>query len=456
MIAFYYELKFEQLPRLRSLGYNGKGADITRKTVVTDLSVLVAEHTLAEVSVFLYPDTKRRATMNVTVLGAGRVGQAMVKDLVRDADLWITVADRSSQALAALGDIPQVQGILADLRAPGKVAALVDHADLVICAVPGFLGFETLRKVIEAGKNVVDISFFEEDPFLLDDLARAQGVTAIVDCGVAPGLCNILAGHGESLFDRLERYVCYVGGLPKVRQWPYEYKAVFSPIDVLEEYTRPARFVEYGHQVIRPALSDVELLDLPGVGTLEAFNTDGLRTLQQTLSAPFMKEKTLRYPGHAGLMRVFRETGLFEKTPVEVDGVPVIPLALTSRLLFDRWQLLEGEQDFTVMQVILEGDLGGRRFRYVYDLLDHYDPVTQTTSMARTTGYTATIVARQVLRGKFTHKGICPPEFLGRDANCYADLLAECACRNIVLRETVVPLDGSDSHLWSSGLNRGT
>ena len=121
----------------------------------------------------------------------------------------------------------------------------------------------------------------------------------MVDCGVAPGLSNIVLGALSLHLDGIDRYDCYVGGLPQERRWPYEYKAVFSPIDVLEEYTRPARYVEYGREVVRPALSDIELLDFPHVGTLEAFNTDGLRSLARTMEIPFMKEKTLRYPGHA-------------------------------------------------------------------------------------------------------------------------------------------------------------
>ncbi len=378
--------------------------------------------------------------MNITVLGAGLVGRAIVKDLAQDAAFHVTVVDINRQALDALtAEVPALP-VCADVREPGRVAALVADADLVICAVPGFMGFETLRSIIEAGKNVVDISFFPEDAFLLDGLAKEKNVTAVVDCGVAPGLSNIIAGYVSSLLERVERFVCYVGGLPAIRHWPYEYKAVFSPIDVLEEYTRPARFVEYGQEVIRPALSDAELLDFPGVGTLEAFNTDGLRTLQRTLDAPFMKEKTLRYPGHINLMRVFRESGFFDTEPLDVGGVAVRPIDLTSKLLFDHWKLRPGEEDFTVMQVIVEGERAGRRVRYTYDLLDRYDRETQTTSMARTTGYTATLVARQILRGQFTQKGICPPEFVGRTPGCYEELLAGYAERNIRLLQTVVDL----------------
>ena len=125
------------------------------------------------------------------------------------------------------------------------------------------MGYQTLQEIISAGKNVVDISFFPEDPFGLDDLAREKGVTAIVDCGVAPGLCNIIAGYVAEKISEPSYYHCYVGGLPEIREWPYEYKAVFSPTDVLEEYTRPARLIENGQEVVYPALSGVELIRFP-------------------------------------------------------------------------------------------------------------------------------------------------------------------------------------------------
>ena len=190
---------------------------------------------------------------------------------------------------------------------------------------------------------MVDISFMPEDFLKLDDLARKHDVTAIVDCGVAPGMGNLILGHHDREME-VDSFRCYVGGLPQIRKWPYEYRAVFSPTDVIEEYTRPARFVQNGSQVVRPALSDIELRDFPGVGTLEAFNTDGLRTLMRTLNAPSMKEKTLRYPGHANLMRIFRESGFFGETPIEVDGQQVIPLSVSSRLLFRQWRLAPGYQ----------------------------------------------------------------------------------------------------------------
>lgn len=372
--------------------------------------------------------------MNVSVLGVGLVGSAIVKDLARTGEFNVTAIDTNPQALSRVESTEWVKTVRAN---GGPIAPLISDSELVVCAVPGSIGFNTLRQIIETGKNVVDISFFPEDPQPLQELAQTRGVTAVVDCGVAPGLCNIIAGYVAQQLEQVERYVCYVGGLPKVRSWPFEYKAVFSPADVLEEYTRPARFVEYGRQVVRPALSDVELINLPPVGSFEAFNTDGLRSLMHTLDAPFMQEKTLRYPGHANLMRVFRESGFLNPEPIKVNGSAVSPLALTSKLLFDQWKLAEGEEDFTVMRVIVEGQRQGERLRYTYDLYDEYDLATQTHSMARTTGYTCTIVVRQVASGLFDQPGICPPELVGRAPGCFDNLLAGYETRNIQLTETV-------------------
>ncbi len=373
--------------------------------------------------------------MKITVLGAGMVGSAIARDMAMGPEFDVVAVDISQTALEKLKKNTRTNVLQADLSA--NIETLIADSDLVISAVPGFMGFETLRRIIDAGKSAVDISFFEQDPFQLDELAKARNVTAVIDCGVAPGLCNILAGRVSSLLETTHRYVCYVGGLPAVRRRPYEYKAPFSPADVLQEYIRPARYVQNGRHIVKPALSDPELIDFPRVGTLEAFNTDGLRTLVRTMDIPDMREKTLRYPGHAALMRIFRDSGFFDTLPVEVDGNTVKPLSMTSKLLFDQWQLKDGEPEFTVMQVVLEGQEGGQKAVYRYDLFDRYDEKTRTSSMARTTGYTCTIVARQLLNGMVRHKGICPPEYIGRMTGCYEDLLAEYKKRNIFLQESV-------------------
>jgi len=375
--------------------------------------------------------------MKIVVLGAGLVGSAIIQDLAEDKQYEILAVDLNKGSLDRISGFYGVSTRQADLSDDKTITTLVSDADLVINAVPGFLGFQTLKQIIQTGKNVVDISFFGENAFELDQLARNKGVTAIVDCGVAPGLCNIIAGYVTEKMDQVDSYLCYVGGLPEIREWPYEYKVVFSPTDVLEEYTRPARFVENGKEVIYPALSEVELLDFPGVGTLEAFNTDGLRSLLLTLDIPNMREKTMRYPGHANLMRVFRESGFFNLEKVEVDGQGVQPLALTSRLLFDQWKMKDGDRDLTVMQVILEGKEGKGQVVYQYDLIDHYDQEKNITSMARTTGYTCTIVARLLMEGTIPLTGICPPEKLGEISGLFEMLLGEYQKRGINLKETI-------------------
>jgi len=373
-------------------------------------------------------------TKRIIVLGAGRVGGAMAWDLARDGEFRVTVADVSE---AALGRLQGLETRKSDLSTPAGVAAAVEGADLVIGAVPGFMGFETVKAVLEAGKDIVDISFFPEDPFRLDGLAKEKGRVAVMDCGVAPGCGNILVGHMSTQLDRLDRFVTLVGGLPVVRTWPFEYQAGFSPIDVLEEYTRPSRYVAHGQEVVMPALSEPELIDFPGIGTLEAFNTDGLRTLLHTIDAPFKIEKTLRYPGHIEKMRMLREVGFFRKEPIDVGGVMVAPLDLTTELLFPMWQMKEGDEDFTILRVIVEGEKNGRKVTHTFDMLDRYDPATGVTSMARTTGYTCTAVARLVASGRYTRKGISPPEFLGREPGCRDFVLAELQKRGISFTESV-------------------
>jgi lysine 6-dehydrogenase len=379
--------------------------------------------------------------MRVIVLGAGLVGGAIVKDLADDADLKIAAADIDQSNLDRLRGQSDVEAINADLSDSSIVSKLVKEHDLVVGGLPGHMGFRTLRTVIESGKNIVDIAFFPEDAFELDGLAKSKGVTAVIDCGVAPGCSNLILGYLTTILDETESFECYVGGLPRAREWPYEYKASFSPSDVIEEYVRPARLVENGEIVTRPALSEAELLEFPGAGTLEAFNTDGLRTLIQTMKVPHMKEKTMRYPGHAERMRMLRETGFFEKERVSLDGVSVRPLDLTSKLLFPMWKLNEGEEDFTVMRVLVEGKKDGTRKRYRFDLLDDYDRKTNTTSMARTTGYTCSTVVRLLKGKKFERAGICPLEFIGQDHECHRYVMEGLKKKGIDFKETVTELN---------------
>lgn len=374
---------------------------------------------------------------NIIVIGAGMVGSAMAIDLSQQHK--VTLADMNPQRLNELRSrYPALQSMPLDVKNLEALGNAVKPFDLVVCAVPGFLGFETLRTVIEAGKNVVDISFFPEDALQLHELAISKGVTAIVDCGVAPGMDNIILGRYNALL-RLESFECLVGGLPKVRKWPFAYKAPFSPVDVIEEYTRPARYVEQGQLVVREPLTDCEYVEFPQVGTLESFNTDGLRSILHTMAhIPNMKEKTLRYPGHVEYVRVLKDSGFFSTQKINVNGSTVVPLDVTSRILFNEWKLGEEEQELTVMRVTLRGWNDQDEFVQVeYNLYDEYNPVTRTSSMARTTGYTATAAANMFLDGLFTEKGVFPPELIGKHEACFDYILQYLKARDIVYTKTV-------------------
>jgi saccharopine dehydrogenase-like NADP-dependent oxidoreductase len=179
-------------------------------------------------------------------------------------------------------------------------------------------------------------------------------------------------------------------------------------------------------------------MDFNEIGTLEAFNSDGLRSLIKTMpNIPNMIERTLRYPGHIELMRVMRETGFFSKEEIMVKGVLIRPLDVTAKLLFPKWKLGDEENEFTVMRVIVAGKENGVQKTYTYDLLDRYDAATKTSSMARTTGYTCTGAARLILENKFTRKGVSTPEFVGEDENNFHDMLNYLKARNIHYKLTI-------------------
>ena len=366
----------------------------------------------------------------ITVLGAGMVGSAMAADMQRFG-FDVTLADARPQVLERAHRKWGVRTTQADLATASAVKKLVAKSDLVLGALSSAIGLQTLKAVIEARKPYVDISFMAEDAWELDDFAKKHGTCAIVDCGVAPGVSNLLCGHAVELLDECTNLEIYVGGLPADRRWPYQYKAGFAPSDVIEEYTRPSRIVEHGKVVVKEALSEPELMDFPGLGTLEAFNTDGLRSLAYTLKVPFMKERTLRYPGHIELMRVLRHTGLFSKEPIMVGDAKVRPLDVTSALLFPKWTFEEGEADITVMRIIADGRKGKKPTRLVWDLVDRMDPQTGLRSMSRTTGYAATSVATLVAQGKFNKLGVHPPEKLAQEGGFVEAFLAQYAKRGI-------------------------
>ena len=367
----------------------------------------------------------------VAVLGAGMVGRAIALDL--STNFEVTSIDISKNSLAIVQNKnPDIKILQEDLGDTKSYPGLLLPFDFVITAVPGFMGFKTLEAVIKSKKNVVDISFFPENALDLDSLAKENNVTAIVDCGVAPGMSNLILGYYNERM-QVSDFECLVGGLPKEKIKPFEYKAPFSPADVIEEYTRPARFVENGKLVTMPALTDAELIDFDNAGTLESFNTDGLRSILFTMPhIPNMKEKTLRYPGHIHLMKSLIEGGFFDEQKINVKGCELSPLEFSSAILFKQWKLGEEEEEFTVRRIKIAGKENGKRKTIRYDLYDEYDPATKTSSMARTTGYTCTAALHLLANNLFNEKGVFPPELIGKHEQCFAFILNYLKQRNVI------------------------
>lgn len=378
----------------------------------------------------------------IAVLGAGLIGGVLARELASEPDFEVTVFDASEPALQRVGGDSGLAVRRADLSKPDVIAAAVSDADAVVGALPGVLGFAMLRAVVEAGKPIADISFSPEDPLQLEALARECGSTAIVDCGVSPGLSNFAVGTAIRDLDPVESVRIYVGGLPVERRWPFEYSVVFSATDVVEEYTRPARVFEDGSLVTRPALSELERLDVPGVGTLEGFLTDGLRTLLRTVPARSMREKTLRYPGHAGVMEILREAGFFDEAPLELPGgVRVSPRAVTERLLTRAWHRHEGGEEFTYLKVVVVGRRGGARVEKTFELLDRTDPASGTTSMARTTAFPCAAATRMLARGEYRDPGIRPLELLAADPEAARRFAAYLSQKGITWSEDTHEID---------------
>lgn len=367
----------------------------------------------------------------IGVIGAGMVGSVIAQDLAGKHQ--VTSADISAPALERLAK-KGIQTRQLDSRDPAAIKAFVAPFDLIVSAVPGFMGFATLKTLIEAGKDVSDISFFPENSLELDALAKQKGVRVITDVGVAPGMDNVILGQHDKHM-KVTRFECLVGGLPQQPQPPFLYKAPFSPIDVIEEYTRPARLQRGGKVVTLPALTEREMIQFDKPGKLEAFNTDGLRSLLKTMAhIPDMTEKTLRYPGHVALIEALQQAGFFSEQPLDIGGIQVRPLDVAAKLLIDQWKLAPGEAELTVMRVTVEGEEDGKHLRHVWEVHDEYDAATGFSSMARTTGFTCAAAANLLLEGRFREPGVHPPERVGRHDSCFTFIRDYLAARQVNYR----------------------
>jgi saccharopine dehydrogenase-like NADP-dependent oxidoreductase len=370
-----------------------------------------------------------RFGLKAVVLGAGSIGGVIARDFASGMPSW--------EVVSADIDIARARGVVSRYRGKNLSPARLDVGrreemvsfirgfDLVMGALPGSEGFAAARACIDAGRDLVDVSFSPEDPFLLKGEAARKGIIIVPDCGVAPGLSNILVGHAVSQLDAVESVHVMVGGLPVKPVPPLGYVITWSVEGLIDEYTRKARIIEDGVNKEVDALTGVERIDIPGVGPLDAFYTDGARTLFQTVRpVKSMWEKTLRYPGHVDAVKMMRDIGLFNSTPLDLEGVRVAPRQVAARLL-ESLLRVPGAEDLLAMKVMVEGVKSGKGVRLAYSLLDHYDRSTGTTAMARTTAYTASVVAQLVAGGFITEKGLVTPEELGMKPRVFDRLLLD-------------------------------
>jgi saccharopine dehydrogenase-like NADP-dependent oxidoreductase len=376
--------------------------------------------------------------MKVITLGSGKIGAVLAKDFAESVEgVEMVIADRSEErareAAAGIGGASWTSVDTSDF--PGLVDTLTGF-DLVLGALPGDYGYRALEAAIEAGVDVVDVSYTPENPMVLDEAAKKAGVTIVPDCGVAPGLSSILVGYAVSRLDKVREVHIMVGGIPESPVPPLGYTITWSAEGLIDEYVRDVSIVEGGRIVRVQALSGLEEMEFPGVGTVEAFYTDGLRTLVDSFpGVQSMYEKTLRYPGHVEKVKLLRELGFFDGEPLLVEGSRVSPRLMTARLL-ERSLRKPEVGDLLAMMIEVNGETGGKDAGIRYYILDRFDKEKGVTAMARTTAYTASSVAGMLAEGTIEEKGVIPPERLGMNEDIAERLLSKLRTRGVRVEES--------------------
>ena len=343
----------------------------------------------------------------VLILGSGMVGRTIARVLAHDFE--VTVIDISAAALKKLAGVAGITTLVGDLQSR-SVKSIVAEFDCVVGAMPGRIAYSVLKKIISAGVPIVDISFFEEDPLLLDQLARKHRTPFLVDFGVAPGLSNLMLGR-EISKGPVSKFICYCGGLPYSAEAPWFHKSPFEIAGSMDVCTRPARMRIDDEIITRPAMSDYEIVYFDGLGGFEAFSTDGLRTLLR-LPIATMIEKTIRHIGFRRTIRPLIESGFFSENPLHINGVLITPFEVTRQLLTKAWALEPKEKEFTLLRLLIEGTSKVR-----YDLVLHGDTEPDTTSMAKLAGYPAAAAVHMFAQGLVRKSGVITPEEVGMQSD---------------------------------------
>ncbi len=374
----------------------------------------------------------------MAVFGAGSVGRAMVYDLyerVTGSDLLVVDSNPSNLAAASkLASKAEFRKL--EIRDADDLYRVMKDVDVAVNSLPGKFGKLSWIAAIKAKTDLVDISYSEDDPTTYNMQASEAGITIVPDAGVAPGLSNMMAGRAYAQLDEVRELKVYVGGIPEEPVPPLGYLITWSPEDLIEEYLRDARIVENGSLTKKPALSDLERIHIPGIGELEAFLTDGLRTMLKTLKGVnFMVEKTLRWPGHAEKIELLRTLGYLSKEPIAADGEGISPAQLTAKLFRER---LRGDsRDLVVLIVHARGRKSPSDIEIEYRMIDRYDPSTGLTALARTTAFVATGVVKLISEGSLPGPGVLPPEVIGMDEILFTSIAEWLSWRGIGIVERI-------------------
>ena len=380
--------------------------------------------------------------MRMLVLGAGLQGSACAYDLLQNPDVTqVRLADLHFDHLPSfLKPLagPRLIPTPLDVRNRDAVLALMRECDAVMSAIPYYFNFHLAECAVEAGVHFCDLGGNTEIVFqqkALADKAVARGVTIVPDCGVAPGMVNILAQHGIEQLDAVDSVRIFVGGLPQTPEPPLNYQIVYSLEGVLDYYTTLSWVVRDGKRVTMTALSELETVDFPEpVGGLEAFHTaGGLSTMAFRYEGkiPTMEYKTLRYPGHAAIMKTIRELGLLDLEPVDVKGTKVVPRDVFVSVVGPKLTKPKGK-DLLALRVTVAGTKSGTPATRQFDLIDRYDEVHGISAMMRTTGYSLSITGQMQVRGQVTPPGVWTPD----ECMPAVPYIAELRKRGMDVRET--------------------
>ena len=358
--------------------------------------------------------------MRMLVLGAGLQGCACAYDLLQDKEVTeVRLADihvgHLPDFLAPFSG-PRLIPTPLDVRDADAVSGVMRGCDAVASAIPYYFNEAMAKSAVEAGVHFCDLGGNTEIVFrqkLLDARAREQGITVVPDCGLAPGMVNILAEYGISQMDAVESVKIFVGGLPQFPEPPLNYMLVYSLEGALDYYTTLSWVLRNGRRTQVTALSEREPVEFNApVGTLEAFHTaGGLSTMAFRYEGkiPTMEYKTLRYPGHAELMESIRSMGLLDLEPVDVKGMQVIPRDLFIAAVQPKLTKPKGH-DLVALRVVVRGTKHGAPATKTFELVDRFDEAHGISAMMRTTGYSLSITSLMQVRGQVTPAGVHTPD----------------------------------------------